>query len=136
MAHRLRGKILAFIRSQRVARLASVGADGSPHNVPVCPVVVSSKVYFASAADARKVRNIQANPRVALTFDHYSENWQRLAGAMIVGTGVVSTQGAVFRRARQALYRKYRQYARIAPIAEGESIIVCVTPTASFSWGL
>ena len=136
MAHRLRGKILAFIRSQRVARLASVSPNGIPHNVPICPVVVSSKIYFASAADARKVRNIQRNPRVAVAFDHYSENWKQLAGAMIIGTGVVSTQGAAFRRARQALYRKYRQYARVAPIAEGESIIVCVTPTASFSWGL
>lgn len=136
MAHRLRGKILAFIRSQRVARLATVDADGTPHNVPICPVVLSSKIYFASGRDARKVRNIQRNPRVALAFDHYTENWKELAGAMIVGTGVASAQGATFRRARQALYRKYRRYARVAPITEGDSVIVCVTPTASHSWGL
>lgn len=136
MAHRLRGKILAFIRSQRVARLATVDADGTPHNVPICPVVLSSKIYFASGRDARKVRNIQRNPRVALAFDHYTENWKELAGAMIVGTGVASAQGAMFRRARQALYRKYRRYARVAPITEGDSVIVCVTPTASYSWGL
>lgn len=136
MAHRLRGKILAFIRSQRVARLATVGADGTPHNVPVCVVVLTGKIYFASDRDARKVRNIRRNPRVSVVFDQYTENWTRLAGAMITGTAAVTTQGAVFRRARQALYRKYRQYARVAPIAEGESVIICVTPTASFSWGL
>jgi nitroimidazol reductase NimA-like FMN-containing flavoprotein (pyridoxamine 5'-phosphate oxidase superfamily) len=136
MAHRLRGKILAFIRSQRVAHLATVDADGTPHNVPVCPVVLSGKIYFASGGDARKVRNIQRNPRVALAFDHYTESWTRLAGAMIVGTSVTSARGATFRRARQALYRKYRQYVRIAPIREGDSVIVCVTPTASYSWGL
>jgi len=136
MAHRLRGKILAFIRSERVARLATVGANRTPHNVPVCTVVLSSKIYFASERNARKVRNIQRNPRVALAFDRYSENWKQLGGAMIIGTGVVSTHGPTFRRARQALYRKYRQYARVAPIEEGESVIICVTPTASFSWGL
>jgi PPOX class probable F420-dependent enzyme len=136
MAHRLRGKILAFIRSQRVARLATVGPDGTPHNVPICPVVLSGKIYFAAERDARKVRNLQRNPRVALAFDHYSENWKQLAGAMIVGTSVVSPQGTVFRRARQALYRKYRQYARSAPITEGDSVIISVTPTASYSWGL
>ncbi len=136
MAHRLRGKILAFIRSQRIARVATVGANGIPHNVPICHVVLSSKIYFASDGTARKVRNIERNPRVALTFDHYAENWKHLAGAMIVGTGVISTQGVTFRRARQALYRKYRQYARVAPILEGESVIVCVTPTTSYSWGL
>ena len=136
MAHRLRGKVLAFIRSQRVARLATVGANRTLHNVAICPVVLSSKIYFASAGDARKVRNLLRNPRVTLAFDHYSENWKHLAGVMIVGRSAVSTQGAVFRRARQALYRKYRQYARSAPITEGESVIVCVTPSTSFSWGL
>jgi len=136
MAHRLRGKILAFIRSQRVARLATVGSSATPHNVPICTVVLSSKIYFAAERDARKVRNLQRNPRVALAFDQYSENWKRLCGAMIVGTSVVIAQGPAFRRARQALYRKYRQYSRVEPIAEGESVIVCVTPTASFCWGL
>ena len=136
MAHRLRGKVLAFIRSQRIARLATVSRAGTPHNVPICPVVLTSKIYFATERDARKVRNIQDNPTVALAFDQYSENWKQLAGAMIVGTCAITTQGAAFRRARQALYRKYRQYSRVAPIAEGESVIVCVTPTDSFSWGL
>ena len=136
MTHRLRGKVLAFIRSQRVARLATVGANRTPHNVPICPVVLSSKIYFASAADARKVRNLLRNPRVALAFDEYSENWKQLSGVMIVGNAAVAAHGSAFRRARQALYRKYRQYARNAPITEGESVIICVTPTTSFSWGL
>ncbi len=136
MAHRLSGKILAFVRSQRVARVATVGRDGTPHNVPVCTVAASGRIYFATEKDARKVRNLQTNRRVALVFDHYSENWQRLAGAMIVGTAVLIDQGVVFRRARQTLYRKYKSYARVAPIEEGGSVIVCVTPTHSFSWGL
>ena len=136
MAYRVSGKVLAFVRSQRVARLATVGRDGAPHNIPVCTVAVNGRLYLASEKDARKVRNIARNPRVALAFDHYSENWQRLGGAMIVGTASIIDQGAAFRRARQALYRKYKQYARVAPIEEGESVIVCVIPTSSFSWGL
>lgn len=136
MAQRLSGKVLAFIRSQRVARLATVGRDGTPHNIPVCTVAAGGRLYFASEKDARKVRNIACNPRVALAFDRYSENWKRLAGTMIVGTASVIDQGAAFRRARQALYRKYKPYARVEPIEEGESVIVCVIPTSSFSWGL
>lgn len=136
MAHQLSGKVLAFVRSQRVARVATVGGDGLPHNVPICPVAASGRIYFASEAKARKVRNLRQNFRIALAFDHYTENWKQLAGVMIVGTASIIDQGAAFRRARQTLYRKYRSYARIAPIEEGESVIVCVTPTASFSWGL
>ena len=136
MAHRLSGKVLAFIRTQRVARVATIGDDGTPHNVPVCTVAASGRIYFATEKDARKVRNLRRNPRVALAFDHYSENWKQLAGAMIVGTATIVDQGAPFQRARQALYRKYKSYARVAPINEGEAVIVCVTPTGSFSWGL
>jgi coenzyme F420-0:L-glutamate ligase/coenzyme F420-1:gamma-L-glutamate ligase len=132
----LSGKILAFIRSQRVARVATAGPGGTPHNVPVCVVFVSGRLYFASDKKARKVRNIRAHPTVALCFDQYSENWKHLAGAMVVGKAAIVDQGAVFRRVRQALYRKYRQYARMAPIEEGQSVIVSVTPTATFSWGL
>lgn len=127
---------MAFIRSQRVARVATVGRGGNPHNVPVCTVAASGRIYFASEKRARKVRNIRSNPRVALAFDHYTENWKQLAGAMILGTCTIIDQGAAFRRVRQSLYRKYKSYARLAPIEEGEAVIVCVTPTASFSWGL
>jgi len=136
MAHRLSGKVLAFIRSQRVARLATVDGQGVPHNVPVCPVASGGRIYFASDSKARKVRNLRRNPQLALTFDHYSENWKQLAGVMIIGTAILHDQGAGFRRARQALYRKYKSYARVAPIGEGDSVIVCVTPSTSYSWGL
>jgi len=128
--------MLAFIRSQRVARVATVGPHGTPHNVPVCVVFVSGRLYFASDRKARKVRNIRARPTVALSFDQYSENWKHLAGVMVVGKAAVVDQGAVFRRVRQALYRRYRQYSRVAPIEEGQSVIVGVTPTGTFSWGL
>jgi len=136
MAHRMSGKVLAFIRSQRVARVATVGPHGAPHNVPVCIVFVSGRLYFASDKEARKVRNIRSHPTVALSFDEYSENWKHLAGVMVVGKAAVVDQGATFRRVRQALYRKYKQYARMAPIEEGESVIVGVTATETFSWGL
>ena len=136
MAYRLSGKVLAFIRSQRVARAATVSRTGEPHNVAVCAVAVGGRIYFASQAKARKVRNLYANPRVALAFDHYSENWGELAGVMIVGTCTIIDRGVAFRRARQALYRKYKPYARVAAIEEGESVIVSVAPVRSFSWGL
>jgi PPOX class probable F420-dependent enzyme len=136
MPHRLSGKVLAFIRSQRVARVATVGRHGSPQNVPVCIVAASGRIYFASGKDARKVRNLRRNPRAALVFDRYSENWKHLAGVMVVGTCSIIDQGAAFRRVRQALYRKYKPYPRMSPIEDDDSVIVCLTPTASSSWGL
>ena len=136
MTYRLRGKELAFIRSREVARVATVDERGAPQNVPVCPVAVNGRIYFASEASARKVINVRSNSNVALAFDHYTDNWKQLAGVMIEGTATIIERGAMFRRVRQALYRKYKPYARVAPVEEGESVIVCVTPANSFSWGL
>jgi nitroimidazol reductase NimA-like FMN-containing flavoprotein (pyridoxamine 5'-phosphate oxidase superfamily) len=136
MAYRLRGKELAFIRSQRVARVATSSADGVPHNVPISPVAVNGKFYFASSLNARKVRNLRCNPRIALCFDHYTEDWKRLAGVMIVGRATLIKQGVKFRRIRAALYRRYKLYSQLFPLEEGETVIVCVTPSKSFAWGL
>lgn len=136
MAYRLRGKELAFIRAQRVARLATAGPGGQLHNVPVCTVAIGGKLYFASEADSRKVKNIRQNPRVAVIFDEYDEDWSKLRGVMVVGKAAVIEKGATFHRARLALYRKYRQYRKMEPIEEGESVIVVVTPEGTFAWGL
>lgn len=136
MAYRLSGKVLAFVRTQRVARLATIGPRQTPHNIAVCTVNVAGYIYFASAANARKVRNLRRCPNVALAFDAYTERWSHLAGAMIAGSATVIARGPVFKRIRQSLYRKYRQFPRVAPIVEDESVIVRITPTACFSWGL
>ena len=136
MAHRLSGKVLAFIRSQRVARVATGGRRCAPHNVPVCPVAIGGRIYFATDKTARKVRNLRANPRAAVVFDRYSENWGRLAGVMVAGRCTILEHGAAFQRARQALYRKYKSYARSAPIEEGDTVVVELTPTDSYAWGL
>ena len=67
-----------------VARLATVGADGRPHLVPVVFAVHEQVIY--SAVDAkpkttqrlRRLANIESNPQVSLLVDHYDEDWTRL----------------------------------------------------------
>jgi PPOX class probable F420-dependent enzyme len=68
----------------RVARLASVGADGGPHIVPVVFALEGETVY--SVVDSkpkrstrlRRLENLQARPAAALLADHYEEDWSRL----------------------------------------------------------
>lgn len=72
----------------RVARLATAGADGRPHLVPVVFAVVSAVsgdvVYTVVDAKPkrtlalRRLRNVAENPRVALLADHYEEDWSAL----------------------------------------------------------
>ena len=133
---RLSKRVAKLIGAERVCRVATVGEGGTPHLVPVCHVLVGDRVYFGSGDDARKVLNLQANPRLALTIDLYSEDWSRLCGVMVQGTARLVRRGPAFTRARARLYAKYPQYARDAALSTADSVIVEVTPTHVFSWGL
>ena len=133
---RLNKKVSRLIARERVCRVATTGADGNPHVVPVCHVLVGDKIYFASGDDARKVENLRENPRVALTIDLYSDEWSRLAGVMIQGTTALIERGPRFKQVRARLYEKYPQYPDDAAISTSDSVIVEVTPTHVFSWGL
>jgi hypothetical protein len=125
-----------FLAYQRVCRVATVGTDGLPHNVPVCPILVNDRVYLASEATATKVRNIRATGQAAVTFDEYTEAWSGLKGMMLRGAGKLIDRGPTFRRIRRLLYQRYPQYEGYAALEEKETVIVEVTPTRKFSWGL
>src|SRR5262245_25183721 len=117
----------AFVECLRVARVATVAADGVPHNVPVCPLFDRNKVYFATERTAKKARNIQANPSVTIVFDEYSEAWDYLRGVMFQGKARI-VKAKEFRQLRKKLYDKYSQYEENARIGERDSVIVEVTP--------
>ena len=136
MAVKLKKAIAQLIEWERVSRVATAGADGMPHLVPVCHVVADGKIYFASGNKGRKVLNLRANPRVALTVDLYSDSWAHIKGVMVQGTAALIEKGPRFRRIRALLYEKYPQYPDEAALDESDSTIVEVTPTHVFSWGL
>lgn len=132
---RLKKAYAEFLGAARVVRVATADARGVPHVVPVCPVLDQERIYFGSGGDARKVRNLRANPRVAVIADDYTEAWDALRGVMVVGRARLLSRGPAFRRARRLLYRKYPQYEREAALEEGDAVVVEVTPTAVFAWG-
>jgi nitroimidazol reductase NimA-like FMN-containing flavoprotein (pyridoxamine 5'-phosphate oxidase superfamily) len=133
---RLKKSVAKLIEWERVCRVATTGQDGMPHLVPVCHVVADGKIYFASGNDGRKVLNLRANPRVAVTVDLYSDAWANLKGVMVQGTTALIDKGPRFRKIRALLYRKYPQYPDEAALDESDSVVVEVTPAHVFSWGV
>ena len=135
MAVKLTEKETEFIRSQDVGRIATVDKEGMPHDVPVCPLLDRGKVYFATETNAKKVKNIKTNPRVAIVFDVYSDAWKKLRGVMLqCDAHIVDKAG--FTKIRAKLYDKYPQYEKQAPIEPEDSVIVELEPAKKFSWGL
>ncbi len=59
---------LEFLRSQRVARLATLGPSGWPHVVPVM-YALGEDGAFEFDVDGVKLRNLGHEPRAALVVD-------------------------------------------------------------------
>lgn len=105
----------------RVARLATVGADGRPHLVPICFALVGEVLYTAvdgkpkRSRRLRRVANLQATGHASILIDGYDENWSRLWWIRLDGIGRVVDDDAERDRALAALRAKYPQYATDPP---------------------
>ena len=127
-------------RESRVARLATVDEAGAPHLVPVC-YATDGHAYY-SPLDAkpkrlppgrlRRIRNIRANPRVALLIDHYEEDWRRLRYVMIQGRAELIEAGPEWDAARGLLEAKYPQY-RLMRLGDG-GLMIKITPDRVVGW--
>jgi general stress protein 26 len=76
--------------------LTTVRADGRPHVTPLVGVVHDGEAYFCTGLDEQKARNLEHNPRVALTTGN--NTWA--AGVDVVVEGSVDRV-----RGRDALQR-------------------------------
>ena len=116
-----------FLARRRLAHLATAGADGVPHVVPVCFAVDNNNVFITIDAkpkqgdskQLKRLRNIGENPPVALVADHYDDaDWSQLGWVMIRGRANIIEHGAEHSRAQTLLRKRYPQYCEmdLAPL--------------------
>lgn len=135
-------EVAAFLARARVAHLATADAAGQPHVVPIVFVVLDGRLYSpldakpkrVAVARLRRVRNLLANPRVAVVVDHYGEDWGRLGYVLWTGRASVLQAGDEAARARAALRAKYAQY-RAGPLRLDEAPLIVVEPQRVTAWG-
>ena len=104
----------------RVAYLATVGPSGKPHIVPITFAVDRDAIYFTvdskpkRTPDLQRLRNIAANPSVAVLVDQYGEDWNRLWWVRVDGHARVLGAGQSD-RAVDLLAERYAQYRLARP---------------------
>jgi PPOX class probable F420-dependent enzyme len=110
-----------FIDS-RSARLATAGASGEPHVVPIVFAVLDDVLYTAvdakpkSGGKLRRLDNIEANPHASVLVDHYDDDWDQLWWARADGHArVLSPTSKESIAALAALTARYRQYQATPP---------------------
>jgi PPOX class probable F420-dependent enzyme len=127
-----------------VARLATLGPAGGPHQVPI--VFARAQGLLWSPIDAKpkaegslaRVRHLRANPAASLLLDHYADDWSRLwwlrvdATAHVLEPATVESEPAVA-EAVAALRAKYPQYARVAVLRD-PPVLLRLRPLRIASW--
>jgi PPOX class probable F420-dependent enzyme len=140
---KISARVQKKLRQARVARLATLSAEGLPHIVPIC-FVYDGKVFY-TAVDRKpkrvaperlaRLKNIRAMPRVALLIDEYDEDWTRLWYVLIRGRAKLLPKSAdeERRRAIRKLRAKYPQYAR--GMLADDAPVIRITPQRITAWG-
>ncbi len=135
-------RVRDFVAVARVAHLATATPDGVPHNIPLCFWFDGAHFYFAidekpkrgAGRELKRMRNIAANPRVALIIDHYEEDWTSLAYVLVHGRAAVVEDHEEYMLALRNLRHKYRQY-QVMALNPDNNPLVRIEPERIHVWG-
>ena len=127
-------QIDAYLSEPRIADLATINPDGSPHIAPVWYRYDGDVVKVFTQHTAVKLRNIRHDPRVALSIATHSEPY----GYVIVsGTAVISDEGIPDEVRQMAIHYKGEAegetYIREA-LAQFTFRLITITPTKMSGW--
>jgi PPOX class probable F420-dependent enzyme len=131
-----------FLDAHRVGHLATTGADGAPHVVPVCYALDETAVYFIAdekpkrrpARDLVRLRNVRENPRAALVVDDWDEDWTRLAWVLVRGPARVVTDATEHAAAVVLLRARYPQYRAMRLEDPDANPVVRIEPERVVVW--
>ena len=131
-----------FLESHRVGHLATAGADGAPHVVPVCYALDDEALYFVAdekpkrrpARELLRLRNLRANPRAAVVVDDWDEDWTRLAWVLVRGSARVVNEPAAHATAVGLLRARYPQYRAMVLDDPARNPVVRIDPTRVVLW--
>ena len=131
-----------FLEAHRVGHLATAGAGGAPHVVPVCYALDDEALYFVADEKPKRrppralvrLHNIRENPQAALVVDDYDDDWTRLAFLLVRGPAAVVTSARAHARALRLLRARYPQYASMALDDPARNPAVRIEPARVILW--
>ncbi len=119
-------KIAAYVNKCPVCTVATASPDGEPDASTVYFSNVGLDIYFNTARDSQKVRNISANPKVAITIQEPSapKTDREIKGVQYSGKAAIlsDAEGPQVPKRVMARHRAFNSVSR------GNSVIVKVTP--------
>lgn len=134
----LPGWALALLREERVAHLGLLDYHNQPRVLPVTFALAGKQLYSAvdqkpkrvPGQELARIRYLRNHSSVALTVDHYNEDWSRLAWVQVLGTVQVFDDPSEHPRAVAALHAKYPLYRRL----HLDGPLLQLTPRRALCW--
>ena len=120
--------LVGLLRARTTLVLATIGADGAPHQVPVVFTTndpeahrvqgrsLALRIWFPidgkpkRHANLQRLRNTDRDPRVSLLADHYHADWHRLWWVRMEGIAGRVEDEAERVRVLKSLRGRYPQY--------------------------
>jgi len=126
MDNDLKQRITEYINKCRFCTIATVSADGQPNASTVSFNNVGMEIYFNTARDSKKIRNILSNPRVTMAMQkpRLPKTDQEITGIQYSGTAKILSDDEIA-KAPKAVVSRNRLFNSLKP---GSSVIVKVTP--------
>ena len=105
--------------------ISTASPDGRPHAMPVWGVWLDDVLYFSSAPNSRKARNLAANPRTVVHLESGDEV------VIVEGTADLVTDEALLKRISEDYSAKYS--FEVTFTVEGRGL-VAVHPRLAYAW--
>lgn len=124
------------VGAARVARLATVRPDATPHIVPIAFALLGRSIVTAVGDKPKtttalpRLRNIAANPAVSVLIDHYDDDWNQLWWVRADGTATIA-DAETAPDTLDVLAAKYQPYRNRTP--QGPVIVVTVDRWTAWS---
>jgi PPOX class probable F420-dependent enzyme len=127
----------ARVAAARVARLATVRPDGTPHIVAVTFALDEDIVVCAvdhkpkRTQELQRLRNLEERPTASLLVDHYEDDWSKLWWVRLDLDVEIVRDGPRRTGLLEPLIRKYADYRVTAP--RGPVLTMRIRSTTSWS---
>jgi len=127
MDKKMESLVLDIMKNHNILTLATLREDGYPQANTVTYANDGLTIYFSTAQDSQKVKNIKNCNKVSLTIDKDYEDWNKIKGLSMAATAETLTNPDEIKKAMNCLVKKFPFLAEM-PETEEPIAVVKITP--------
>jgi PPOX class probable F420-dependent enzyme len=127
MEKKMENFVLDLMKNHNILTLATLRDDGYPQANTVTYANDGLTIYFSTAQNSQKVKNIKNSNKVSLTIDRDYEDWNKIKGLSMAATAEILTDPDEIKKGMNCLVKKFPFLAKM-PEPDEPMVVVKLTP--------